>query len=513
MFVDFQMTTPVIVALVAAPFLYVGSLALGRWLKRGHGVQLGSSFQLLCLFLALYVPLKAIHLNLHPADEPGRRYLSWGGDALNHFGAAIILLSVLFTLTLIRRFYWQRWFQHRHHAEAPKFLQQLFSFVVFCVVCAVVLKVGYRVEVDAFLAGSGIVAVVIGFAMQETLANIVSGIALQIGKPFKVGDWLIVDNIRAEVIEVNWRSTRLRTNDDIHLDIPNKTVVGSTITNLSFPTQAHAHRILIGFEYSAPPNIVREVLARAATNAHGVLTQPAPKIYLKSYGDSAIVYEIKYTLDDESRFNDIEDAIRTNVWYEAKRAGLIIPFPIRTLQIQRPKSPSNPALELARTLLPKQELFALLDDRQKEQLLSHATILRFGRGERVIRQGQEGSSMFILLYGEADVIIHANGQDTLVATVRSGDAFGEMCLLTGEARTASVVARNDCDIWEIRRNILQPILQDNAALAEKMSLQLAQRKLVTEGILAATAPSQMVVAKEKEYTAGFLKKISALFEI
>ncbi len=513
MFADFQMAAPVVAAFIAAPFVYIGALALGRWLKKVHRVPLGTAYQFLCLSLAVYFPLRMLHEAQHPWGHPAGAGRAWHDDAIDHFGAAVILLGVLFALALLRRFYWQKWFKHRHEAEAPKFLQQIFSFAAFTIACVLVAKWGYGAQVDAFLTGSGIIAVVVGFAMQDTLANIVSGIALQIGKPFKVGDWLIVDKIRAEVIEVNWRSTRLRTNDDIYLDIPNKTVVGSTITNLSYPTRAHAHRIRIGFEYSAPPNTVRDVLRRAAEKADGVLEHPPVKIYLVDYGDSSVIYEIKYSLEDEGRFNDIENHIRTNVWYEAKRAGLTIPFPIRTLHIHRDRHPESPALTKARALLPKQELLAPLADEQKVELLAHANILRFGRGEEIIKQGNDGCSMFIILEGEADVIIQSGGQEMHLAKLHSGDAFGEMCMLTGEKRSATVMARTDCEIWEISRNVLQPLMQENTCLAERMSEMLAKRKLATDGILATQTTPQVVEQKQHEYAKGILKKISALFEI
>ena len=513
MFADFQMAAPVIAAFIAAPFIYIGALALGRWLKKVHRVPLGTAYQLLCLSVSAYLPLRLLHNAQHPLGHPDGAGRVWHDDAIDHFGAAVILLSVIFALALLRRFYWQKWFKRRHEAEAPKFLQQIFSFAAFTVACVLVAKWGYGAQVDAFLTGSGIVAVVVGFAMQETLANIVSGIALQIGKPFKVSDWLIVDNIRAEVIEVNWRSTRLRTNDDIYLDIPNKTIVGTTITNLSYPTRAHAHRIRIGFEYSAPPNTVREVLKRAAQNAFGVLEHPPVKVYLVDYGDSAVIYEIKYSLEEEGRFNDIENHIRTNVWYEAKRAGLSLPFPIRTLHIQRDRNAENPALAKVRALLPKQELLAPLSDEQKTELIAHATILRFGRGEEIIKQGNDGCSMFIILEGEADVIIQSGGQEMHLAKLHSGDAFGEMCMLTGEKRSATVMARTDCEIWEISRNVLQPLMQENTCLAERMSEMLAKRKLETDGVIASQTPLQVVELKQKEYAKGILKKISSLFEI
>lgn len=492
-------------ALGAAPLIYLATLALGRWLKRAHHVPLGLMFQLLCVALAAWAPLRVLR-----ADGTVK---SWQDEGLRAFHAALIILSTIFALQLLRRLYWQRWFARKHGAEAPKLLQQVFAFAVFCVAVTMVLKVAYGFRVDTFIAGSGIIAVVIGFAMQETLANIISGIALQFGKPFTVGDWLIVDSQRAEVIEMNWRSTKLRTNDDYYLDIPNKAIVSHTIVNLSYPTKGHSNRIRIGFEYTVPPNRVREILRRAAANAAGVLESPPPKVYLRDFGESAIIYEIKYSLDDERRFNDIEDAIRTNVWYEARRAGLAIPFPMRTVEIRRPAVHADKLTADLREQLARQEILSPLDDTQKDRLLEHAQIRRFGRSEKVIRQDSEGCSMFVIIHGEADVVIHANGTDTTVATLHAGEAFGEMCLLTGEKRSATVIAKTDCDLWEIDRAHLQPLIHENAALAERLSELLARRRMATEGVLAAQTPAQVVEQKRQEYAAGFRKKIRSLFEI
>lgn len=505
----------VIGSLVAVPFIFLGGIALGRWLKKSHRVELGFFYRLLCIALTVYVPLKVIYLAEHP---PGvSRPWTWRDDAINHFGAAVILLGILFVLALLRRFYWQKWFSHRHQMEAPKFLQQISSFVVFLVACVLVARWGYGAQVDAFLTGSGIIAVVIGFAMQETLANIISGVALQIGKPFKVGDWLVIEmlnsQVRAEVVELNWRSTRLRTSDDIYLDIPNKTVTTSTITNLSYPTRTHAHRIRVGFEYDTPPNVVREIIRRATEAAEGVVSFPEVKVFLKEFGEAAMIYEIKYSLEDEARFNDIENEIKTNLWYEARRAGVQIPHPMRSIQIRKEPPLPTGMSERAKAFVARNDILAPLSQAQQMELLAQLSAARYGRGEHIIRQGAEGASMFIILEGQADVVVSSGGKSIQVATLREGEAFGEMCLLTGEPRTADVIARTDCEVWELRRSTLQPILQENKTLADRLSVLLAKRKLETEGLIAASAAPAATEQKKKEYAQTFLQKISALFEL
>ena len=506
-----------LVALGAAPLIYFGGLALGRWLRRRHDVPFGIAYRWLVFLVTVFVPLKVWHIvrfdqenivGKLPKDDE-----AWHITAMRTLESLLIILTILAGLALVRRLFWELYFHRRYGTHAPKLLQQVLGFGIFCTAVLYILHSRHEVKVEAFLAGSGIAAVVIGFAMQETLANIVSGIALQIGKPFKAGDWLIVTDHRAEVIEVNWRSTRLRTNDDVYLDIPNKTIVSTTITNLSFPTKSHANRIRVGFEYGTPPNIVRDLLRRSAEAVALVLATPPVKVFLRDFADSSLVYEIKYSIEDEARFNDVEDAIRTNIWYEASRAGLTIPFPQRVVHVSRGAGKAASNTEELRALALKLDLLSPLSAEQREHLLESPHILRFGRGERIIKQGNDGCSMFVVLSGELEVLVTKDEREMHVATLLPGEAFGEMCMLTGEARTATVVAKTDSLVWEIRRAEMQPLLQENLELASRMSELLARRKMETEGILAAQAPAHVAHAKTKEYANGVLRKIRSLFEI
>ena len=190
---------------------------------------------------------------------------------------------------------------------------------------------GYHAEAQlkGLLAGSTAVAIIVGFAGQNLFAGIIGGIAIQINRPYKLGDWLKVGDTYAEVREINWRSTRLCTNDDIYLDIPNNEMVSHQIVNLHYPTELHAMRIRVGVEYKNPPNLVKEALARAAQGAKNVVPDPPVRVFLVDFADYAVIYEIKYYMGNHSRINETNDAVRTNVWYELKRRGITIPFPIR----------------------------------------------------------------------------------------------------------------------------------------------------------------------------------------
>src|ERR1043166_2779198 len=338
----FTATERALMLAVTAPALYLFTVALGRLLKRRAGVRLGVMYQLFCIVLALYVPLRLLNIPLtYPAAE--RRPLF---DAWRELGALTVLLAAFFLIALIRRYLWEIYFEQHRQIAVPKFLREILALIIFLLALVLVLSIGYGQSITGVILPSTVIVGIVGWAMQDLLGNVIGGVALQLGKPFKSGDWLALDKTFAEVMEVNWRSTRLRTNDHVYLDIPNSHIVKNPITNLTYPTRLHAMRLRVGVDYNAPPNRVKEVLSRATTGASGVLSTPAPKIYLIEFGDSAVVYEIKFWLEDHARYNDITDAIRTNVWYALQRAGIKIPFPIRTLQIEprRALESGRPAL-------------------------------------------------------------------------------------------------------------------------------------------------------------------------
>src|SRR5262249_52236891 len=269
-----------------------------------------------------------------------------------------------------------------------------------------------------------------GFAAQNLLSSIIAGLSLQIQRPYKVGDWLKVGDTYGEVMEIRWGATRLRTNDAITLHIPNNEMVKQTIVNLTYPTREHFMRLHIGAEYGVPPNRVKDALMRAALQAHGVEKHPPPQVYVSEYGDSAIVYQIKFAMTTHSGYYEARDAIYTNAWYEFRRQKINIPFPIRTLEIHRRRHVTlKEEQDRTKTLLEAEPLFCWLTSQQLDDLITASHKVHFGRGEKIIEQGAEGSSMFVLLHGTAKVSISQNGTLLPIATLGMGDCFGEMSLL------------------------------------------------------------------------------------
>ena len=419
-------------------------------------------------------------------------------------------------VALIDRYVWDWYFEKRKHTPIPHFPRQIVALVVYLITLLMVLWYGYHASrwLTGLLTGSGIAAIVLGLAGQNLLSGVIAGMSLQINRPYKVSDWLKVGDTYGEVMEINWRSTRLRTNDGIYLDIPNNEIVRTTIINLHYPTEVHAMRIRVGVDYNVPPNRVKDALARAAQSAKNVLLSPPVKVFLVEFGDHAVTYEIKYYMGNHSRINETNDAVRTNVWYELKRRGITIPFPIRTLQVQRKAAlPVQEEKAEALSILRGEPLFESLSEEQLDHVVQEARLKLFGRGEPVIEEGAEGDSMFVMLRGAANVFVSKNGSRIRVATLGEGDCFGEMSLLTGEPRSATVRADGDCYVMEIGKPVMAELLRDAPSYLEKLSELLAQRKMETEGILKEAPSTGEHVLKRRQYTATFLNRLRTFFEL
>ena len=493
-------------AFAVAVAIYLLLVAFGRLLKRRFGVRLGQVYQLFCAAAGPYLAIAALYSTLTGRTE---------------LGSLSALLATGVFVRLVDQYFWRWYFEQKRGAPVPKFVREVSAAVIFLIAVLLVLRFGYNQnDLRGVLAASGVVGIVLGFALQDSLGNIIAGLALQIGRPFMVGDWLLIDNQHVQAVEINWRSTRFITNDEVQLDVPNQLIVRQTIVNYHGGGSRHAMRFEIGIDYDVPPNRAKDALVRATASAAGVLAEPAPVIFLKNFGDSAITYEVRYWINDHRLYNAIADAIRTNVWYALRRQSIKIPYPVRTLQIERPHAAHSARAHGHHDrhadiceLLRNQALFQSMGADHLKGLVAHSPLQHYGQGEAIIREGAGGSSMFVLVNGEAGVTVETAGRATRVATLRNGDCFGEMSLLTGEKRSASVLAVKDCEVLEVTKPVFADIIARDAGLLPRLSELLARRQMETEGIQARAQQSPVIDAKRQEYQNSFLTKLKSFFEL
>lgn len=408
------------------------------------------------------------------------------------------LVFVLAIVNLVVALLVNPWRDHRPSDRFPAIVQDVAVIAVFLIIATMLLR-------EQLLATSAVGAVVVGFALQDTLGNFFAGLAIQIEKPFRVSHWIRVGDREGQVQEVTWRATKLLTKDGQFLILPNSIISKEPILNYSEPTIPTRIEIDVGTSYLTPPNEVRDAIGRVLANAPLVLRTPAPEVHLDGFGASSLDFKVRFWIDDYARELEARDQVRTLIWYEFRRSNIEIPWPVQ-IEYSREEQPIRTAahVELAAGQLAGIDLFAPLPLEARHALAGDAHDHLFAAGEAIVRQGEAGSSMFVVLGGEVDVVLEPSGQH--VAKIGSGGFFGEMSMLTGDPRTATVRAVGDVQVLEVAATDLRRLADSHPGLLEHISRVIVTRRAgleqaeATAAAAAGQAPAtQSLLARIKSY--------------
>jgi small-conductance mechanosensitive channel len=404
-----------------------------------------------------------------------------GENWVGHLGAGLIFFGAIFCWVIIDLIIDGALFR-KQNVAMPIILRQLGGLLVALGTLSVILIWGYDVKLTGLVAAtSGVAAVIVGFAAQDLLANVLGGFSIHITGAYKVGDWLLLDEDgrRAEVTEINWRSTRALDNDKISYEIPNSEMVKKRIVNLNYPSAEHGVRLRIGLDYDTPPALAKEVLIKCSKDAQGVLESPAPVVFTREFGDSSITYEVRFWMRHARLYNATCDEIRTALWYELGRRDMRIPFPIRTLDVRTPNVPASfaSARENAAKILRSGGMLSCLSEEEAADLVAKGILKVFGPREALVTRGEKGESMFLILEGSVEVVGKmSEGPRVVLATLSTGNSFGEMSLVTGEPRNATVRAVADVMVLEIRKDDISPLIAARPELAVSIGEVLESRQ-------------------------------------
>lgn len=366
----------------------------------------------------------------------------------------------------------------RGRVRAPVLLRELVSIIMSLVLFAIIFSAVFQRSFTAWLATGTVLAAILGFALQDTLGNLFAGIALHLEDSFEIGDVIHAGEYIGVVEAVRWRGTRIRTFNNNLVIIPNSVLARERVE--IYPrNNLNARLLQVGVDYNVPPAKVIDVLTHAAVNVEGVSRELPCFARVAGFGDSSVTYEIKYFTGDYSQRDRIDADIRKAVWYALRRNGISIPFPIRSYQRYSPPAHGNQpdAAEIADRLA-NIDILSSLPPAAHQAIASHARVHTYSRGETIIRHDDEGDSMFIVHAGTVSVRVPDESQQGWqeVAVLAGGDVFGEMALLTGETRTADVVALSDVVAVEIAKDALQPVLLDHPEFARSISAKVMERR-------------------------------------
>lgn len=369
----------------------------------------------------------------------------------------------------------------------PRIMIDLITAVGVLVVFIVVGKhAGFSIA--GLITTSAVLTAVIGFSLQDTLGNVMGGLSLQLDKSVKVGDWITLGTNMptGRVTEIRWRYTAIETRNWETVIIPNGALVKSQVMILGQrhgePQMLRRH-VEFFVDFRTPPTdvIVAVEAALRADPVRNMAAEPLPQVLFFGVRDSFGVYAIRYWLTDLNVDDGTDSAVRVRAWYALRRAGIPLSIPASTVFLthetaEREQRKANEDLEERLAALASVDLFRGLPEAMRTELASQLSYAPFAAGEAVTREGDRDDGLYMLVSGEAVVRIGTGREAREVATLRAGQFFGEMSLMTGEARTATVVATTDLVTYRVTKAAFQHILRETPAIADQIAEVLVQRK-------------------------------------
>jgi small-conductance mechanosensitive channel len=381
------------------------------------------------------------------------------------------------------------------------------SIVQDAIVIGFLMLIGTFVLDEKFLTTSAVSAVVVGFALQDTLGNAFAGLAIQSEKPFNIGHWIAVGEHEGRVAEVTWRATKLRTKTGNFVILPNSEVGKAAITNYSEPAAPTRLYVDVGVSYDAPPNSVKAAIKEALANCPLVLEAPPPDAMINDFAASSIVYRVRFWTEDFQFDEEAMDQVRSSLFYAFRRKGIEIPYPIQVEYSKEPPVIDEAASRLERErLVSGIDLFAPLSEPDRVMIAARMRSIEFADGERIVREGEPGHSMYIVASGRVHVVLESTR--SRVATIGRGGYFGEMSLLTGDPRTATVMAEGDVRVLEIDADVFRQLGDVSPHTVEQVGVAAATRRAELNAVRASAKSAATV-----EPPANFLARMRSFLKL
>jgi small-conductance mechanosensitive channel/CRP-like cAMP-binding protein len=433
----------------------------------------------LALWVAKLHPVSAMQFPHHP-DYVRAWFVFW---------EVILLLYVLEEVT--RQIYRAR----GRTFPIPDLLASILRTLLILAAAFVIMKSILDYDISPLLASTALLTAVLGFALQGVLSNLLAGMSLHITRSVLPGDWVAIGDVEGEVLETNWRETRLRTTNGHIMIIPNSTVSAATIHNMTRPTRLRRHHLDVGASYADAPGDVIDALVKAASSVPRVLADPPPEAYVTAFQDYGINYAVRYWTYGYHERLPLDGDVARMIYYQFKRRGIEIPFPMSDKLLndfmavvyeQRRLPPDDQELaqrvvdlkasDFWRRLMLDGEGEPLLSDADLRQMARIVRRLRYTSGETLFHQGDSGESCYVVVSGRLHGRVEY--EDTSQAhefEVGPGALLGEMSLMTGLPRTATISARQEVELLEIPQGAFACLLGLHENIPKLLAELVAER--------------------------------------
>lgn len=423
----------------------------------------------------------------------------------------LCLFIAWFISRLVDVFIW-RAVALRTGRAAPQLLVAIIRLLILLAAVAVIITTVFQYALTGLVVSSGVVGIVLGFALQRMISDFFCGIALGMEHPFRMGDWIEVDGVTGRVVETNWRATRIVTLDQVTVMLPNSFIAERRFQNYNLPEAYFRTNVTVTLEFSVPPADAKRALIAAVRATDGVLPSPEPDVLLREFGPSGNVYNARFYVADYGQMMAVRDRVNISVARHLWQAGHAVAYPKQDI-FHAPM----PLRELDRktqrdALLSRVELFEPLHSDELTQLAGALVELRCRAGQEIVRQGEPGASLFIVVDGLLEVRVGGGDEQKVVGRVGPGEFFGEISLLTGSPRGATVIALTEATLFELSHEVISPILHHRPQVAEAMSRSVAVRQLRNSKAMERSDPVSQAAA-QRSFTEDLLRRVRGFFRI
>ncbi|MEM7081844.1 MAG: mechanosensitive ion channel family protein [Pseudomonadota bacterium] len=400
-----------------------------------------------------------------------------GGDVLRKtVGMGLWMASALLISRSLLALLLHPFSRARTGQDAPAILVNCIYAVVF--IAGGFMSVHFVLEkpVGALMATSGLVTLIIGLAIRDMIADFFSGLAINFERPYSIGDWIELEpGLVGKVSELNWRSTRLVTLSQRTVIVPNNNFAARQFVNYSLPRRSYRESLDITLNYTADPDRITNILQSAISATSGLVEGGDHNVRIKNFSERGVEYQIRFWIDDLASRVGLRHKLAANVLRYLSQAGVSIPYQQQEILITRDRRARQERRIDAKRLLSRIDWLEPLKDHELEQLAQVAQPHDFDKGTIIFNEGEDGDSLYLVVEGIANVRTGTNGSSKMVGKIEPGQALGEMSVLTGAPRRASVTADTHVHALSIHRDDLEPILRARPEIAQELGNLMAVR--------------------------------------
>lgn len=431
------------------------------------------------------------------------------------FWLAVGLVSVSF----LDFFIW-RGMEIKTGRSLPKLMKDIINATILVVIFLTIMAYVFNIPISGLIAGSSVMAAIVGLAVTRMISDVFSGVALSLEGAYSIGDWLEVELrtrpggvITGKVVEINWRATRMLTKAEEVVVIPNSEIARTKFINFSIPHRHYRAEVQVHLSHRIPSKRVRRIFNAAIMATPEVMTEYPSEIILLRFDPRGVTWAVRFWVKDYALHSQVVQDMHENILKHLQVAGIDLSYQRIDQRVLGSGMEQLKKKPMKTELIKRIELFEVLDEKHVKSLADSMHERIFSPKQIIFTQNQEGASLFMVAEGLVSIFLpEEDGRDKWVSFIEPGKYFGEMSLLTGQPRTASAQAETEVICYEITKDTISAIIQEQPAILAKLSRVMAERQ-VSLNKISETEEMQQVEAEKEKNTNWLLQRMQSFFGI